>query len=184
MLLYWKLKIFKRPRWNTELTIKTWARKFERVSSWRDFEMYDDAGNLIVIGTTQWVLIDAKRQTVSKITEDMASEYGMVSKSVFEEDLNGKLMLDEIGDKIYEYTATRRDIDSNNHVNNVSYLDIAYDAFPANLSLNFDNLEIYYKKQIKPGETVFVYYLCKNNVHTVCIKSIDDKNLHAILKFY
>lgn len=43
MLLYWKVKTFKRPRWNTELTIKTWPRKFEKVSSWRDFEVYDES---------------------------------------------------------------------------------------------------------------------------------------------
>jgi len=41
MLLNWKIKIIKRPRWNTELTVKTWPRKFERVSSWRDFEVYE-----------------------------------------------------------------------------------------------------------------------------------------------
>ena len=46
MLLYWKIKTFKRPCWDTELTVKTWARKFEKVSSWRDFEVYDNEFNM------------------------------------------------------------------------------------------------------------------------------------------
>lgn len=49
MLLNWKLRVYKRPRWNTEVIVKTWPRSFEKVSSWRDFEMYDNTGDLLVI---------------------------------------------------------------------------------------------------------------------------------------
>lgn len=184
MLLYWKIKVYKRPCWNEAIIIKTWARNFEKVSSWRDFEVYDKNGEIITIGTTQWVLIDAKKQKVAKITEDMANEYGLVQKSVFKEELTGKLVPEEYIEKVYEYTARRRDIDANHHVNNIIYLEMAYDAFPQELSIDFQNLEIYYKKQIKLGEKVSIYYSGKNNVHTVCIKSIDGKDLHAVLKFF
>lgn len=149
MLLYWKIKTIKRPHWNTELMVKTWARKFEKVSSWRDFEVYDNDGNLILIGTTQWVLIDVKRQSIAKITDKMHEEYGIFEKSVFEDEVSGKLQLEDKMEKVYEYTPTRRDIDSNHHVNNVNYLEIAYDAFTTGMNLDFENLEIYYKKQIK-----------------------------------
>lgn len=148
MLLYWKIEVFKRPCWNSEVKVITWARKFEKVSSWRDFEVYDKDGTLCLIGTTNWVLIDVKRQSISKIEDKMASEYEMKDKSVFEE-VSGKLKPEENMKKIYEYTAKRSDIDANHHVNNVNYLQIAYDAFPENLEVNFSNIEIYYKKQIK-----------------------------------
>jgi len=49
MLLNWKIEVFRRPNWDAEVTVKTWPRKFEKVSSWRDFEVYDKDGNLIVI---------------------------------------------------------------------------------------------------------------------------------------
>lgn len=149
MLLYWKIKVINRPRWNSELTVKTWPRAFEKVSSWRDFEVYDQAGNLVVIATTQWVLIDVRSQKVSRITETMQEEYGIEPKSVFEEELTGRLKPEENAKKITEYTAVKRDIDANHHVNNANYLDIAYDILPEDLSTNFENLEIYYKKQIK-----------------------------------
>lgn len=149
MLLYWKIKVSSRPRWNEELTIKTWPRKFEKVSSWRDFEVYDENGNLVLIATTNWVLIDTNTGRPARITEDMMNKYGIVPKSVFREEITGKLKTDENEKKIYEYTAARRDIDSNHHVNNVMYLEFAYDAFPDNIELDFNNIEIYYKRQIK-----------------------------------
>lgn len=149
MLLYWKIKTFKRPCWNTELIVKTWPRAFEKVSSWRDFEMYDNEGNLLVIGSTQWALIDAKELKLAKITEEMANEYGIVERAVFKEEIIGKLKPDENAKKLGEYTARRRDIDTNHHVNNINYLEFAYDVFPENVDVDFNNLEIYYKKQIK-----------------------------------
>lgn len=107
------------------------------------------AGELIIIATTEWVLIDVKKQGIAKITEKMANEYQIVPKSVFEEEIKGKLKPEENMTKMHEYTARRRDIDANHHVNNVNYLEFAYDAFPKDLKVDFNNIEIYYKKQIK-----------------------------------
>lgn len=90
MLLYWKIKIFKRSRWNTKLTIKTWPRKFERVSSWRDFEVFDESGELVSAASSEWVLIDTRKQSISKISEEMQKEYEVVQKSVFEEESSRK----------------------------------------------------------------------------------------------
>ena len=77
--------------------------------------------------------------------------------------------------KVYEYTAMKRDLDANHHVNNVNYLELAYEAFP-------EDVEICYKRQIKLGETVSFSYSEKNGVHIVCITSDEGKVLHAILK--
>ena len=87
-------------------------------------------------------------------------------------------------EKIYEYTAKRRDIDVNHHVNNVNYLEFAFDAFPKDLEIKFNNIEIQYKKQIKLGETISCFYSKCEDTHTVCIKSQDEKTLHATLKFF
>ena len=98
--------------------------------------------------------------------------------------LFGRLKSEDNMEKIYDYTARRRDIDANHHVNNVNYLELAYDAFPENLNIDFSNIEIYYKKQIKLGETVSIYGLKEKDAYIICIKSQNGDNLHAVLKFY
>ena len=184
MLLYWKIKVIKRPSWNTEIIVKTWVRKIDKVSTWRNFEMYDEAQELVAKGTAKWALIDTNTERPAKITEQMGEAFGPIEKDVFDEDLSGKLQEGENLKKIYEYTSERRDIDVNHHVNNIIYLDLAYNAFPENINLDFNNFEIYYKRQIKLGDTVAVFYEEENNIHTISIKSQDEKTLHAVLKFY
>lgn len=182
--MYWKVKIFKRPCWAEEITIKTWGRAFSRVSCWRDFEVYDKTGEKIIIATTEWVLIDAKKLSLMRMTGELVDAYGLVDKKVFEEECSGKLIEPQAMEKAYEYAPTRRDIDTNHHVNNVNYLDFAYDVFPKEINTTFNNIEIYYKKQVKLGETISLLYKQEEDVHTVAIKSQDEKSLHAILKFY
>lgn len=184
MLLYWKIKVIKRPSWNTEIVVKTWVRTLEKATSWRNFEMYNKEQELIAIGTTKWALIDTNTGRPAKITEEMGDAFGPIEKDVFDENLSGKLQESENMQKIYEYTSERRDIDVNHHVNNVVYLDLAYNAFPEDQDLDFNNFEIYYKNQIKFGEKVKVFYEEKDNIHTVSIKGQDEKTLHAVLKFY
>ena len=183
MVLYWKIKVLNRPHWDTNLIVKTWPRDFTKVSSWRDFEIYTEDGEKIVVATSEWILIDTRKFAIGRIDEKLISDYGMVKNHVFEEKIIGKLIEPENKNKIYEYTASRRDIDTNHHVYNVNYLDIVYDALPEELCANFDNIEIYYKKQIKLGDTISVFYSNEEDTHIVTIKSKDEKILHAILKF-
>ena len=183
MVLYWNLQIYKRPKWNSELEIKTWVREFSKISSWREFEIYCE-GEKIGIAISEWVAIDTLKNALSKMTDDMVEKYGICEKTAYDKKLTGRLKEPEKLEKIYEYTAKRRDLDTNNHVNNTIYLEYAYDALPEGLSLNFNNIEIYYKKQIKLGDTICCLYSNEDDTHTVVIKSADEKILHAILKFY
>ena len=40
VLLYWRVKIFNRAKYNDELTIKTWASFSKKIYSIRSFEIY------------------------------------------------------------------------------------------------------------------------------------------------
>ena len=53
ILLNWKLKVFARPKTNTNLLIKTWTRKKTPLFVYRDFEIYDNAYNLVAIASSK-----------------------------------------------------------------------------------------------------------------------------------
>ena len=49
ILLDWKVKFLKRPKYGQELTINTWSRKVQKFYAFRDFQIYVDENNLSVI---------------------------------------------------------------------------------------------------------------------------------------
>ncbi len=85
----------------------------------------------------------------------------------------------------YIFKVPRRDIDVNNHMNNLHYLDYAMESLPEDVYRNFDcnNFEIMYKNGAKLGDSVSCFYFNNEDAYIVVMKSTEDGRLHAIIKF-
>lgn len=187
LILNWKLKVFSRPKWNTSLTLKTWARWQKFLYSCRDIEMYDDENNLVAVATSKWILFDVNKQSIFRITPEIMDKFPTLEKSVFEGESIEKLREPENSNFVYEYKIQRRDIDTNHHVNNLNYLDYAYEALPEDIysNINFSNVEIMYKHEAKLGDTLSLFYTnAEENEHIITIKNKEDNSLNAIVKLY
>lgn len=186
IILNWKLQVFASPNWNTKLVVKTWSKPITKLYCYRDFEIYDNTNNLIAIASSKWVLYDTVKTFIAKPPKDMNSKYMSIDKSVFscpmvekqKEPINSKLS--------FEYAIQRRDVDTNHHVNNLFYLDFAYEALPEEIVFNsdFKNVEIMYKHEAKLGEIIYCYHSNFNNEHIITIKNSVDNSLHSIIKLY
>ena len=100
---------------------------------------------------------------------------------------NEKLKEPENSNFIMNDNVQRRDIDTNNHVNNLYYLDYALEALPEDIYMNsnFSNVEIMYKHEAKLGDTLSIFYTKSNNNEIVItIKDEKKEKIHAIVKLY
>lgn len=185
-LLNWKVQFINRPKYGETLTIKTWSRYSTKLYSYRDFEIYDSKQNLIGIASSKWVLIDVSKGRIAKLEDKIMSLYNPEDKSVFNIVEIDKI--DEPSDitSTINYTIRKADIDVNNHVNNLCYVDIALEAFPGttNEFNSCNNFEIMYKHQIRIDDEINVSYSVQNNENYVVIKSNNDTKLHSIIKWW
>ena len=183
ILLDWKVKVIKRPKYNEEIKAETWSRKVERLYAYRDFQIKDKEGNVIVIGTSRWIFMDIDRRRPVRLTADITDLYeSEIDKNVFAEEMEDVKCEDYLFKK--EYYIQRRDIDMNEHVHNLSYLDMAYEILPDDIYKNkiFDNVRITYKKEIVYGEKVECYYAEHNNKYIITAKTKDKIN--AVIELY
>ena len=127
VLLGWKVKILKRPMYGDKLHIVTWARDTEKFSTYRDYEVYNQDNELVIIGTSKWVLIDTTTGRLRPIPEEIIKLYNPDTKTVFpsEEALLSKLTDSEHYDTVCTCAVGRSQIDLNNHMHNLYYLDMA-----------------------------------------------------------
>lgn len=186
ILLGWKVKVINRAKYNTEITIKTWARDSNKAFTYRDYEIYDENDNLIVIASSKWTLINIETKSLEKISEQLISKYCPESKCVFEDNKIDKLKEASNYKSEISYNILRNQIDVNEHVHNLCYLDFAYESLPEEVYKNetFDNIEIMYKKQIKYNDKIKCLYTKEDNKNIIVIKSEDEKALHAIINLY
>ena len=183
MILDWKMKVIKRPKYMDDIKAETWSRKVERLYAYRDFQLKDKDGNIIAIATSRWIFVDTDRRRPVRLTSDISDLYeSEPDKCVFEEEIEDVKCENYLFEK--DYYIQRRDIDMNEHMHNLNYLDMAYEILPEDIYKNkvFDNVRIVYKKEIVYGEKVECYYSQENDRHIVTAKSNDKIN--AIIELY
>ena len=183
VILKWKLKEFKRPERNEKLTISTWLTHHTHIYFYRDFKVLNSSGELVAVATSKWILFDFNKKGVFKIGDSFFENYcKVIDENVFNTKLEEKIKEPENCTLAGKYTILKRDIDGNHHVNNLNYLDFAYEVIPENI--DFQNVEIMYKNEAKLGDTLDLYYSKQSDMVFVTMKNSIDNKLHCIVKLY
>lgn len=185
LLADWKLQVIKRPYLKERLLIKTWAALSERCTTYRNFEIYNQHNELIAKATSKWIFFNYETKKLERLTSEIYELYNPEpEKLVFEENKLDKLTQPQSFTRELEYTIRRADIDINNHVHNLNYLDFAYEILPDEVYNNdeLNNVRISYKKEIKYGETIKILYSYEDNKHIITIKDKEDTKIHSIIE--
>jgi len=135
------------PLWRTNVMVEVWTRSLSKIRVFNDFFIRDSQGSTIARGTSSWIIIDkSSRRPVNlmnicdclKVTKEEALTGFNFSKYQTPDEKD-----------FFELTHKIRssDIDFNNHVNNIVYIELAIESIP---------IEIRQNKQLKSIEVRFV----------------------------
>lgn len=183
VLLSWKIKIDKRPKYGEKIKIKTWSRGIDKLYAYRDFEILDANQKVIGVATSKWVLLDIEKGKITRIGQEVMEAYTVENLCVFEEFDLPKIKEPDSYINSTTFFVNRSLIDVNNHLHNIYFMDIANEVLPMNIYKNaeFNNICMMCKKEIKLTDTVKVFYQVENDTHIITIKSEDEKYLHGII---
>lgn len=186
ILMDWKVKVIKRPKYGENIWVSTWARyingKLKKAYTYRDFEVLDETGEVCIIATSKWVIINTETRKIIHIDDDIINTYELEDKSVFDEQELEKLKEPSEFSNEVEYAVKRSDVDFVKHVHNLYYIDLAYNVLPENVyNLRpFNEIRISYKKEITLNDKIKCKYAYEEDAHIVSIVDEEDK-LHSII---
>lgn len=191
MLHQQRLRLYRRPCWNTPLLIRTWSRGALGPLCLRDFEAVDENGALVAQAASGWLLVNVATQRLETASEELLRAYGTEERAVFDTPLQRLKALPE-AQKRWEYMILRRDIDINRHVNNLCYLDYALESLPAEYGEeDFNEADILYKKASYLGDRIACFggWELKESAskddpaaYVAAIKDGAGKLLHAVVR--
>lgn len=188
VLLAWKVRILKRPKFGDTIKIVTWSREMEKFYAYRDYKVYNEQDELICVATSKWVYIDIEKGKIIKVSAEVEELYQNEKIYAFpeEESKFSKLVEPETKLSNIEFKIIRSMIDTNHHLHNIYYLDIAKEVLPEEVyrKNQFNDFEVMYKKEVKYEDTVKVFYSYENDKHIVTIKNNEETELHAIIVMY
>ncbi len=185
IILSWRVKIFSRPEFNSNLVVKTWSRKMDKLYAYRDYNVLDENNNLIAKGTSKWLLVNYDTGKILKLDEEMSNNFKTESMKAFDDENEIKLDFEyKIINRIC-YKINKGQIDLNHHLNNINYLDLAKEVLIEPID-TYNEIQILYKKQIMLGEEVYVFDCQGKDAKYIIVSDqeddIDLKKVRAIIK--
>lgn len=149
-VLNWHISIQRMPTCGETVRLWTWAEKCRRMQAQRSFYIFDEQNEIIIRVASRWVFMDLEHRRPTSIEEGMEEKYGNSPVSAIEKETY-TLPKEEATDtfSLREFTVTRRDTDSNRHVNNIKYIEWAMDDVPDDIyeTMTVDDLKVVYRKE-------------------------------------
>jgi medium-chain acyl-[acyl-carrier-protein] hydrolase len=150
------LSINRAPKLGETVTVETAPCSFKGMIAQRFYRMSDAEGHIIAESYTHWVLIDLSNRKPIRIPAELARSYGAVhicdgyKDTVIPEPGEGPVINTE------RFRASRRDADSNMHVNNIAYIAWAEDYVPEEVfgKKRVKIIKARYRKECLAGEAV------------------------------
>lgn len=144
VLSSWQIVVERYPDMGENVTIGTQPYDLKGFLGYRNFWMMDEKGSYIAKANTLWSLLNTENGKPNNIPEGMAEGYGIGEKLDMEY-LPRKIVIPQGGFNQDSITVKKHHLDTNHHVNNQQFVDMAMDFLPVGFSVW--QLRAEYKKQ-------------------------------------
>lgn len=179
ILVSWQIFTDRMPKLGEEITIRTWAYSFQNFYGLRNLELLDAEGGRAAWANSVWVLMDFARKRPVRVMPEMIEKYGQ------EEKLDmayapRRIPVPGGGAGMEPFTIHRGHLDSNHHVNNGQYIQMAMDYLPDGFRLCETRVE--YKEQAFLGDVIRPVVVRQEDAVTVSLEK-ENGPVCAVVRF-
>lgn len=174
-----ELEVQRLPRWTDTVVLTTWPRGLDGLFALRDFELKTPNGELLAAATSSWLVINAESHRPMRIASWVVGRtfatYAALGRVAEKLSIPTTPPVAE-----FQHPVRVGDIDMNQHVNNVRYIDLACDAMPHEHWLRYTpkQLSVNFNAEGPIGDTLTIgCHDSETKRHTVCVgRQSDGKN--------
>jgi medium-chain acyl-[acyl-carrier-protein] hydrolase len=171
------------PRWREKIHIETWPSGRYGKFTTRDFLIFAGKKEAFVRGTSSWMILDLR--TLRPITmPDFMTKIAIPKRERAINDEFPKLPLPAVPqiEKLFEVRLS--DLDINQHVNNVKYIEWALETIPLEVwhQKRLTSLEISFRAETKYGQRIIVQSEQNENTFLHQVISEKDKRNLTVLR--
>lgn len=168
----WDLEVYDYPKFNEELTVVTNPYSLYKFYGYRKYEVYNNQNKLIMKADSLWLFVNIESKKPILITEEISGKFNSEVKAYPFFDIK-ELKEYEIDSK---FKVLHEDIDTNKHVNNISYVKWAMESIDIEYKNNniLTNLKVIYKREGNLASDINVKTIIKNDITSIVESAIYD----------
>ena len=168
----WNIDILSLPRLGDEIIISTNAYGFKGIYGYRNFSIKDRGGNYLIKADSTWFFFDTKNMIPARPKDEEVAPYlGKEERLEMTENLDKKIKHIEGGKYLPYILVSKHHLDTNKHVNNAVYIDMAKDLIDSKQKLA--NISVIYKKMALLNDKIYPYIV---DLEDRIIVELNDEN--------
>lgn len=129
VLANWRIEVDRLPAFGEDVTVSTWCYEMSRAHALRNFRISAD-GEDLVRANSQWFVYDTRRGHATRVPEDQRAYLSTVPPLEMAP-LDRRIRPEGDPSEAPDVRVTRRQLDTNRHVNNARYVALALDSLEA-----------------------------------------------------
>ena len=152
VLSSWQIVVERYPDLCEEITIATWPYYFQSFCGYRNFVMKDRKGQMLAYANALWSFLDTDTGRPVRVPEDIEKVYILEEKL----DMNyasRKVPMPRDGERKEPFAVQKHHLDTNHHVNNGQYIQMAREYIPEDFPIRQMRAE--YKKPALLGDMIY-----------------------------
>lgn len=155
LLSSWHIQILDRPSLGDEITVATWPYGVKGIYGLRNFVIMDREGEYLVKADSCWFLFDTEAGRPVRVTRQDVDPYGAEEDRLSMSEAPRKIALPETMEEAGSLIVMKHQIDTNHHVNNAQYVDMAMEAISQGIEgRNVYEIRAEYKKAAVLGNRI------------------------------
>jgi len=176
LTLHTRVDFFGSARMSQEVTAATWPEpcSHHALRCYRSYSLRR-GDELLALGRTQWAVLEPEGRLLPLVRDVFPADYAYCGRTGitdaptrFHDDFTP-------ADEVFTHTVRSTDIDAGHHMNNVAYVRVLLDCFPAAVLAGGDisSIEVHYAAVCREGEVLTVCRKGEGNLCRLAIKKPD-----------
>lgn len=179
ILSSWQIVIDRLPVFGEKITVQTWAYGFKAFYGDRNFTLLDADGRRLVSANSLWVFMDTESGRPIKIEQEQLDGYTMEKRLNMDYAPRKIRMPEEMVEREH-FQVLRHQLDTNHHVNNGQYVQMAHEFLPEGFCLYQTRAE--YKKAATLHDVIIPLVHREKGRCTVALCD-GEKRPYAVVEF-
>lgn len=172
MLSSWQILIDRYPRLGEEIRVSTWHNESRGIYGYRNFVLRSCQGENLVRAGSVWFLYDLDKGTPTRVMPEDIGAYGDPEPKLDLPPAPRRIVLPKEYKEGSPIPVLRHHLDSNHHVNNAQYVEMAREMIPEHLMVREIRAEyrkaavlgdVLYPRLGKEKDNIWVVALCGTN---------------------
>lgn len=175
----WQICVNSMPHLADKITIQTWSYGMKGFYGYRNFLLNDQAGERLAYANSVWVLVDTTTGRPVRVPQEVADCYG-VEPQLPMECSPRKLAMPDACDIRESITVPSFFIDTNQHMNNSCYIQVALGFLPEDFKT--DETRVEYRRAAVQGD-VLIPRVSIEKKRVVVALCAEDEKPYAVVEF-